>query len=186
MFIQCEQMNIQKYFHSCICCINELSFCHKLWFSYSLYIFGTQCRKPLIFQIYIIWFNRSRSLKFQRYTTLENLGIWISEFVSNTQFLCKSELKLISFIWKANCVAHNSAQFCEYWIASLIAIIAQFRNEMAQAEAIIRAIPLNGIRLETLPTRDKNLLTAWNSSIMKTKGYLNTPVSNLRYTLDVH
>jgi len=33
------------------------------------------------------------------------------------------------------------------------------RNEMAQMEAIIHAIPLNGIRLETLPTRDEYLLT---------------------------
>ena len=66
----------------------ELSLCHELRF-YSPYIFGTQCRKPLILQTYIIWFNRSRSLKFQKSTTLESedIGIRISEFVSNTQFL---------------------------------------------------------------------------------------------------
>ena len=33
--------------------LKELSLCHKLGFS-NPYIFGTQCRKPLIFQTYII------------------------------------------------------------------------------------------------------------------------------------
>ena len=52
-----------------------MSLCHKLWFSKPS-IFGTQYCVPLIFQIYIIWSNRSLSLKCQRSTTLgcEDIG----------------------------------------------------------------------------------------------------------------
>ena len=50
--------------------LKELSLCHKLGFS-NPYIFGTQCRKPLIFQTYIIRSNRIHSLKYLRSTTLE-------------------------------------------------------------------------------------------------------------------
>ena len=66
----------------------ELTLCHKLWFS-NPNIFGTQCRKPLIFQTYIFWSNKSHSFKFQRFTTLEskNIGIRKSEFVAKSQFL---------------------------------------------------------------------------------------------------
>ena len=68
--------------------IKELSLCHKLWFS-NPNIFGTQCRKPLIFQTYIFWSNKSHSFKFQRFTTLESkdIGIRKSEFVAKSQFL---------------------------------------------------------------------------------------------------
>ena len=61
---------------------------HKLWFS-NPYIFETQCRKPLLFQTYIIWSNRTHSLKYQRFTTLEfkDIGIGKSELVAKTQFL---------------------------------------------------------------------------------------------------
>ena len=67
---------------------NELTLCHKLWFS-NPNIFGTQCRKPLIFRTYIFWFNKSHSLKFQRFTTSESNDIWIrkSEFVAKSLFL---------------------------------------------------------------------------------------------------
>ena len=68
----------------------ELTLCHKLWFS-NPNIFGTQCRKPLIFQTYIFWSNKSHSLKYQRFTTLESkdIGIRKSEFDANSQFLLK-------------------------------------------------------------------------------------------------
>ena len=68
--------------------VKELTLCHKLWFS-NPNIFGTQCRNPLIFQTYIFWSNKSHSLKFQRFTTLESkdIGIRKSEFVAKSQFL---------------------------------------------------------------------------------------------------
>ena len=67
---------------------NELILCHKLWFSYP-YIFETKCCKPLILQTYIIWSNRTHSLKYQRSTTLESKDIEFrkSEFVAKTQLL---------------------------------------------------------------------------------------------------
>ena len=67
----------------------ELSLCHKLWI-YNPYIFGTQCRKSLIFQTYIILSNRIHSLKYLRSTTLESkdIGFRKAEFVAKTQFLC--------------------------------------------------------------------------------------------------
>ena len=66
----------------------ELILCHKLRFS-NLYIFEIQCCKPLTFQTFIIWSNRSHSLKCQRSTTLDSkdIGIRKSEFVAKTQFL---------------------------------------------------------------------------------------------------
>ena len=71
----------------------ELSLCHKLWFS-NPYIFGPQCRKPLMFHTYFIWSNRSHSLKCQRSTTLgcKDIGKGKSEFVAKTQFNCPSLL----------------------------------------------------------------------------------------------
>ena len=68
--------------------LKELTLCHKLWFS-NPNLFGTQCRKPLIFQTYLFWSNKSHSLKFQRFTTLESkdIGIRKSEFVAKSQFL---------------------------------------------------------------------------------------------------
>jgi len=76
----------------------ELSLCHKLWFLIT-YIFGTKCRKPLIFQTYIISSNRSHSLKCNRSTTLESrdLGIRKSELVAKTQFLYKTFILLSNF-----------------------------------------------------------------------------------------
>ena len=61
---------------------------YKLWF-YNHYIFRIQCRKPLIFQTYIIWSNRIHSLKYLRSTTLESkdIGFRKAEFVAKTQFL---------------------------------------------------------------------------------------------------
>ena len=82
----------------------ELTLCHKLWFS-NPNIFGTQCRKPLIFQTYIFWSNKSHSLRFQRFTTSKSkdIGIRKSEFVAKSQFLCKILTKsVISPVnWKA-------------------------------------------------------------------------------------
>jgi len=71
----------------------ELIPCHKLLFS-NPYIFGTHCRKPLIFQTYIIRSNRSHSLKCQRSKTLgsQDKGIRKSEFVTKTQFLYQFSL----------------------------------------------------------------------------------------------
>jgi len=73
----------------------ELSLCHKLWFSKPS-ILGTQYREPLIFQTYIIWSNRSHSLKCQRSTTLgcKNIGKRKSEFVTKNQFLFRTLILL--------------------------------------------------------------------------------------------
>ena len=67
--------------------IKELSLCHKLGFSNP--IVGTQCRKPLIFQNYIIWSNRIHRLKYLRSTTLgyKDIVIRKSEFEAKIQFL---------------------------------------------------------------------------------------------------
>ena len=85
--LNCIYMNFRK---------KELSLCHKLWFS-NPNIFETQCRKPLIFQTYIFWSNKSHSLKNQRFTTLEStdIGIRKSEFVAKTQFLWHSFISII-------------------------------------------------------------------------------------------
>ena len=60
----------------------ELSFCHKLWFSYP-YIFAFQCRRPKIFQTmnYFRWNNDS--LKYHRLTPscCKYIAIWKSEFL---------------------------------------------------------------------------------------------------------
>ena len=47
-------------------CTKELSFYHKLKYSYP-YILATQCRRPLIFQIIISVRSNNLSLKYQRY-----------------------------------------------------------------------------------------------------------------------
>ena len=78
----------------------ELTLCHKLCFS-NPNIFGTQCRKPLIFQTYIFWSNKSHSLKFQRFTTVESedIGIRKSEFVAKIQFLYYSMFLFCEGVW---------------------------------------------------------------------------------------
>ena len=65
-----------------------MSLCHKLWI-FNPHFFGTQCRKSLIIQTYIIWSNRIHSLKYLRSTTLESkdIGFRKAEFVAKTQFL---------------------------------------------------------------------------------------------------
>ena len=50
----------------------ELSLCHKSQFS-NTYIFTTKWCKPLIFQTYTVWYNRSHSLKYLRSISL---GCW--------------------------------------------------------------------------------------------------------------
>ena len=66
----------------------ELSFSHNLEFS-NPYIFSTGWRKPLIFQTYMIWSNRNRSLKYLRSMSLgcKDIEIRKSKFVAKTQFL---------------------------------------------------------------------------------------------------
>ena len=66
----------------------ELILCHKLWF-YNPYIFETECRKPMIFQTFIIWSNRTHSLKYQRSTTLESKDIGIRKI----RVCCKDSTK---------------------------------------------------------------------------------------------
>jgi len=70
------------------CIVKELSLCHKLCFSKS-YIFGFQCRRPLIFQTMNSVRSNNISLKYQRFTTLDLKDIVIikSEFVAKSQFL---------------------------------------------------------------------------------------------------
>ena len=88
----CTRLYVPDYMLQIICswlyASEELTLCHKLWFS-NPNIFGTQCRKHLIFQTYIFWSNKSHSLKFLRFTTLESKDIRIrkSEFVAKRQFL---------------------------------------------------------------------------------------------------
>ena len=112
--------------------IKEFTLCHKLWFS-NPNIFGTQIRKPLIFQAYIIWSNKSHSLKFQRFTTLESkdIGIRKSEFVTKSQFLYRSLIHKNQFqssagsnfkhwIQSLNCVSYlNPGWNFKHWIQSL-------------------------------------------------------------------
>ena len=66
-----------------------MSPCHKFWFS-NPYIFWPLCCKPLIFQTYIIWSNRSHSLKCQMSTKLDykDMGIRKSEFVTFRNIYC--------------------------------------------------------------------------------------------------
>ena len=47
--------------------VKELSFCHKLYFS-NLFIFATQCRRPLIFQTMNSVTPNILSLKYQWFT----------------------------------------------------------------------------------------------------------------------
>ena len=59
--------------------IKELSFCHKLYFS-NLYIFATQCRRPVIFQTMNSVRPNNLSLKYQRFTSsdfkdIDNLSL---------------------------------------------------------------------------------------------------------------
>ena len=65
----------------------ELSFCHNLYFS-NLYIFATQCRRPLIFQTMNSVRPNNLSLKQQRFTSSDCEDIGIRHFVTKTQFLC--------------------------------------------------------------------------------------------------
>ena len=53
------------------------------------YIFGFQCRRPLIFSTMTSVRSNNISLKFQRVTTLgsKDIGIRKTEFVARTQFL---------------------------------------------------------------------------------------------------
>ena len=105
----------------------KLSLCHKLWFS-NPNIFGTQCRKPLIFQASIVWSNKSRSLKCQRFTTLESkdTGIRKSEFVAKTQFLSRIYQIANSFIilkldqchLRCNCAVYTGLFLLNNWFLS--------------------------------------------------------------------
>ena len=73
----------------------EMSFCHKLRFSYC-YIFLIQCRRPLIFQIMISVRSNILSLKFPRFkpSGCRDIGIRTFKFLGKTQLLStvKSEI----------------------------------------------------------------------------------------------
>ena len=99
-----------RFFSLLLFVAKELTLCFKLWFS-NPNIFGTQCRKPLIFQTYIFWSNKSHSLKFQRFMTLESkdIGIRKSEFVAKSQFLSK-EFSLSHKLWFSN--SYNFVNQC--------------------------------------------------------------------------
>ena len=62
--------------------------CHKLYFS-NLYIFATQCRRPLIFQTMNSVKPKNLSLKYQRFASSDckDIGIRQFEFVTKPQFL---------------------------------------------------------------------------------------------------
>ena len=66
----------------------ELSFCHELYFS-NLYIFATQCRRPLIFQTMNSVKPKNLSLKYHSFTSSDckDIGIRQFEFVTKIQFL---------------------------------------------------------------------------------------------------
>ena len=81
-----------------------MSRCHKLWIYNRTY---------LIFQTYVIWSNRSHSLKHQRYTTLESKDIVIrkSEFVTTTQFLYpKLLIRLCDLLARLVLILHTSTR----------------------------------------------------------------------------
>ena len=71
----------------------ELSFCHKLRFSYS-YNLATCFPRPLIFQTINSGRSSSLSLKYQRFTPsgCKDIGVRKYKFVAKTQFL-RLELK---------------------------------------------------------------------------------------------
>ena len=105
----------------------ELILCHKLWFS-NPYIFETQCLKPLIFQTYVIWSNRSQSLKYQRFTTLESKDIGIRKsnllkIAQKKQFMAIifDSFTLIIFTWR------QCFQSWELLCWTSITLIAWFR-----------------------------------------------------------
>ena len=60
--------------------IKELSFCHEFYFS-NLFIFATQCRRPLIFQTMNSVRPNNLSLKYQRFTSSDCKDIGIRQFV---------------------------------------------------------------------------------------------------------
>jgi len=95
---RCLQVNIINVNESNIIVINcffcaiitkELSLCNKVWFS-NPYIFGFQCRRPLIFQTMSSVRSNNLSLKRQIFTILglKDIGIRKSEFVAKNQLLC--------------------------------------------------------------------------------------------------
>ena len=52
---------------STVACIEELSVCHKPWFS-NPYIFATQCRRAQIVKTMNSVWSNNQSLKYQRFT----------------------------------------------------------------------------------------------------------------------
>ena len=80
--------------------IKELSFCHKLWFSYP-YIFATQCRRTLIFQTMNHVRPNNLSLKYHRFAPsgCKDIQIRKFEFVAKTQFFLEKK--------KSKCFSHK-------------------------------------------------------------------------------
>ena len=118
-----------------------MSLCHKLWF-YNSYIFGIQCRKSLIFQTYIIWSNRIHSLKYLRSTTLESKDIWFrkAEFVTKTQFLCKTS-QIFPWPFKVQNLSKTNQLIAHYYKHDaargeklLLICSLCFRRDLEQAE----------------------------------------------------
>ena len=68
--------------------IKELSFCHKIKFSY-LYIFSTLCCEPLIFQTIKSASKNNLSLKYQRITpsSCRDIGMRKLKFVAKLSFV---------------------------------------------------------------------------------------------------
>ena len=68
--------------------LKELSFCHKLKYSYP-YILATQCRRPYIFQTINSVRSNNLSLKYQRFisTGCRDIEIRKFEVVAKAQFL---------------------------------------------------------------------------------------------------
>ena len=85
--------------------IKELSFCHKLRFSYS-YNLETCFPRPLIFQTINSGRSNSLSLKYQRFTPsgCKDIGVRKYKFVAKTQFLFSdfSFFRTPSQNWRSN------------------------------------------------------------------------------------
>ena len=65
--------------------LKKLSLCHKSQFS-NTYISTTKLCKPLIFQTYIVWYNRSHTLKYLRSISLDcwDIGYKIQSLWKNS------------------------------------------------------------------------------------------------------
>ena len=75
---------------STVACIEELSVCHKPWFS-NPYIFATQCRRAQIVKTMNSVWSNNQSLKYKWFTPYGYKDIWIKKKVyckPNNLFWC--------------------------------------------------------------------------------------------------